>query len=75
MDLKTYISEERGRATRLAANLDISASYLSQMASGLAPVSVKRASQIESLTGGAVSRKEFFPEDWQIIWPELVEHQ
>lgn len=75
MDLKTYISEERGRATKLAADLEISTSYLSQMASGLAPVSEKRASQIETLTGGAVSRKVFFPGDWQIIWPELVEQQ
>lgn len=75
MDLKTYISEERGRATKLASELEISTSYLSQMASGKAPVSEKKAAQIETLTAGAVSRKIFFPDDWQIIWPELVEQQ
>lgn len=28
---------------------------------------------IERATGGAVTRKDLRPDDWQDIWPELVE--
>jgi DNA-binding transcriptional regulator YdaS (Cro superfamily) len=71
MDLKTYISAERGRASTLAAQIDVSASYLSQMASGLSPISPERCVLLERATGGLVTRKELRPADWQRIWPEL----
>lgn len=71
MDLKTYISSERGRAAALAAELGISASYLSQLAAGTAPLSAKRCVQIERTTGGLVTRREMLP-DWQDVWPELI---
>jgi DNA-binding transcriptional regulator YdaS (Cro superfamily) len=29
-------------------------------------------SEIERLTGGAVTRQELHPDDWQVIWPELA---
>lgn len=73
MDLKTYISNSpRGTASGLARALSISPSYLSQMASGLAPISPERSVAIERATGGAVSRRELRPEDWQRIWPEMA---
>lgn len=72
MDLKTYIAAERGRATKLASELGISTSYLSQMASGLAPISPERGLEIEHLSGGLVSRKESLPDRWEKIWPELA---
>lgn len=71
MDLKTYISSERGRGTSLAAELGISPSYLSQMASGKAPISPERCVEIEQKTRGIVTRKHQKPDDWQRIWPEL----
>lgn len=71
MDLKTYIAAERGRAATLAATLGVSPSYLSQMASGKAPISPERAVEIEVATGGLVTRQEMFPDNWQRIWPEL----
>lgn len=78
MDLKTYLAAKRGRATRLAARMKpsvagnpVSPSYLSQMASGDAPISPIRATEIETLTGGEVTRQEMFANDWQAIWPEL----
>ena len=75
MDLKTYISAERGRAAALAARLEgVSPSYLSQMASGKSPISPKRAAEIESATNKAVTRQELLPDDWKIIWPELAAH-
>lgn len=73
MDLKTYISNSpRGTASGLARALSISPSYLSQMASGLAPISPERAVAIELATASAVSRRELRPEDWQRIWPEMA---
>jgi len=71
MDLKTYLSKERGAGTKLAAELEISASYLSQMANGQAPISPKRAVEIEQKTNGEVSRIESC-EDAESIWPELA---
>lgn len=74
MDLKTYISSERGRAAVLAADLGISPSYLSQLAAGTAPLSPKRCVRIERATGGEVTRQDLLPLDWQDVWPELSAH-
>jgi DNA-binding transcriptional regulator YdaS (Cro superfamily) len=70
MDLKTYINGERGRATKLASAMNISPSYLSQLAAG-APISPERAVELEQKTEGMVTRKDTHPEDWMRIWPEL----
>lgn len=72
MDLKTYItSGVRGRATKLAAVLGVSTSYLSQMASGKSPISAKRCVLIEVETL-VVTRKDLRPDDWAETWPELA---
>lgn len=72
MNLKDHLSTlERGGAAKLAAMLDVSPSYLSQMASGASPISPARCVEIEQATDGAVSRKDLRPEDWRSIWPEL----
>ncbi|VEJ54594.1 transcriptional regulator [Pragia fontium] len=72
MELKIYIEGlERGGAKQLASQLSVSSSFLSQMASGAAAISPERCVLIESLTGGAVTRKDLKPSDWQKIWPEL----
>lgn len=73
MDLKTYISSERGGGRKLAAALGISPSYLSQMIGGTSSVSPERAVDIERVTEGAVTRRDLFPENWHRIWPELTE--
>jgi DNA-binding transcriptional regulator YdaS (Cro superfamily) len=73
MKLQAYLEESpRGTATKLAADMGISPSYLSQMASGEAPISPKRGVEFEQRTNGAVTRQEMF-EDWASIWPELVD--
>lgn len=71
MDLKQYISEKRGRATDLANFLGVSLSYLSQMASGKAPIPTDKAVQIEVATNKAVTRKDTHKDDWEKHWPEL----
>ncbi|WP_174847193.1 transcriptional regulator [Yersinia artesiana] len=73
MELKKYITQlERGGVKKLASDLGISSSYLSQMASGLCPISPARCVEIEIATAGIVSRQELRPADWAKIWPELV---
>lgn len=73
MDLKTYISAERGRAVALAARIGVSPSYLSQMANGQSPISPERCVDIWRETGGVVTRQHLRPDDWQRIWPELTQ--
>lgn len=74
MNLKTYLSTlERGGSTQLAEKLGVSISFMSQMASGVAAISPARCVFIEQATGGAVTRQELRPDDWNLIWPELAE--
>lgn len=72
MDLKSYFKSERLAAKRLAESLGVSPSYLSQMSSGLVPISPERAVLIEKATDCAVTRRDLFPENWERIWPELA---
>lgn len=64
---------ERGGVVRLAKEIGVSKSYLSQMASGAAPISPARAVAIERATNGMVTRRDLRPHDWASIWPELME--
>ncbi|MGT2474577.1 YdaS family helix-turn-helix protein [Paraburkholderia terrae] len=74
MDLKTYISKsERGTAKRIADHIDVSSSYLSQMAAGTSPISPQRCVAIELFTNGSVTRRDLRPRDWRFIWPEFAE--
>jgi DNA-binding transcriptional regulator YdaS (Cro superfamily) len=69
VDLLTFIKSERGNASRLAASIGVSLSYLSQMSTGT--ISPKRCVQIEEATSGGVTRQEMRPDDWADLWPEL----
>jgi DNA-binding transcriptional regulator YdaS (Cro superfamily) len=72
VDLKSYFVTERGAAKKLAEAIGVSPSYLSQMSSGITPISPERAVSIEKATGGVVTRRDLFPESWERIWPELA---
>jgi DNA-binding transcriptional regulator YdaS (Cro superfamily) len=71
MDLKTYLSQERGRAAALAKTIGAHSPDVSRWADGTRPVPVHFGAPIEKATEGAVTRKELFPNDWATIWPEL----
>ena len=72
MELKKYLNTlPRGGASLLAAQLDVSPSFLSQMASGASSVSAARAALIEQHTNGQVTRQELRPNDFHLIWPDL----
>ena len=76
MDLRAYIDTlERGGAAKLARDLNISPSYLSQLVSGACARSPERCVAIERATLGHVTRRDLRPNDWHLIWPELVERQ
>lgn len=70
--LKKWIAQERGRGVRLAAALQVPASFVTKMASGDKPIPVEHASAIEQFTDGAVPRQAIRPADWRRIWPELA---
>lgn len=70
MKLRDYLNAERGSSARLAAQLEVSPSYLSQMAAGDAPISPARCVLIEQYTDGAVTRRDL-RDDWMDIWPEI----
>ena len=73
--LRAYLEGlPRGGTTALAARLGIHAVYLSQLAArqnGRQP-SPELCVQIERETGGAVARPDLRPDDWHLIWPELI---
>lgn len=69
MKLKTYLSTlERGGVSSLAKELGISPSYLSQLASGAAPISHSRCIDIEKATNGAIRCEDLRPDvDWAYL--------
>lgn len=74
MTLSDYLKAERGRTNTLAALLGVSASLVTQWGNGKR-VAAERCIAIEKATGGAVSRRELRPADWQLIWPDTDEKQ
>jgi len=57
---------------QLAACCETSFEYLRQIAYGNRPCSPRIAVCIEQQSGGIITRKMLFPDDWQKVWPELV---
>jgi len=72
MDLKTYLSQERGRQAVLAKAIGTHAPDVSRWADGSRPIPLRFAAPIEAATAGAVTRQEMFPDDWAKLWPELA---
>ena len=72
--LKSWLSAERGRATRLAQHLKVPPSFVTKMGDGDKPVPFQHGAAIEAFTEGAVTRQQMFPNDWRRIWPELAEY-
>lgn len=72
MKLNDYLQAERGRARRIAEAVNKSPAFVYQMGGGKRPVPVPLAKRIVQATGGVVTLQELRPDDWQLIWPELV---
>lgn len=72
MKLSDFLSAERGRCAAIARSVGIAGAYLSQMASGSRPVPAELAPQLEVACSHSVRRWDLRPDDWYLIWPELV---
>jgi len=72
MNLRTYVDAERGRAADLAKALGLNPVMVSQWAAGIKEVALTRCAEIERATGGAVRRWDLRPNDWHLVWPELI---
>lgn len=62
-----------GSATRLANQLGVSVQAVCFWRDGKRQIPAERCADIERATEGAVSRRDLRPDDWQRIWPELVQ--
>ena len=71
MNLKEYFSNGNTVAG-LAKTLGKPASLLSQISCGTRGCGPALSYQIELATNGAVSRKDLRPNDWHLIWPDLL---
>jgi DNA-binding transcriptional regulator YdaS (Cro superfamily) len=76
MNLKTYLSLERGRTSALARAIGAHAPDVSRWADGKRPIPIQFGIPIEQATNGEVSRLEMFPtEVIEKVWPELVKRK
>jgi DNA-binding transcriptional regulator YdaS (Cro superfamily) len=64
---------ERGAKSRLARHLNKPSAFISQIASGERSCTPSLAPSIEAFSEGKVTRKELRPDDWHLLWPELVD--
>lgn len=62
-----------GSQAELARQLGVSSVTVHQWRSGARPVPIERCVAIEQATAGQVTRKDLRPDDWHLIWPELVD--
>jgi len=58
--------------TALARAIDMSPIYLSQIVNKGLRINPTRCVAIEMATQGVVRRPDLRPDDWHLIWPELV---
>ena len=73
MKLHEYLQKKgRGAVADLSIAITAHAPDVSRWASGKRPVPEKAAVVIEKVTAGAVTRRDLRPDDWHLIWPELV---
>lgn len=64
--------EYAGGVTKLAKALGVGQSVISNWRKRASLIDAPLCSEIERITNGAVTRQALRPDDWKIIWPELV---
>ena len=72
MNLKEYFSSGE-KIVDLAEKINKSSSYLWQLSDGRRSCPANLAPMIEQSTEGKVTRKDLRPDDWHLIWPELID--
>jgi DNA-binding transcriptional regulator YdaS (Cro superfamily) len=71
MKLLDYV-KTRATQRELATKLGITPVLINQWANAKRPIPPERCVAIERATDGEVTRPELRPDDWELIWPELV---
>lgn len=71
MNLDQYLTDKS--AADLAKDIGVTPVLISQWRNGIRPVPIERCVSIEQATAGQVTRKDLRPDDWHLIWPELVD--
>ena len=71
MTLTDYLKAHSSQS-ELARAIGAQPQLVWQWANKVRPVPLERCVAIERATGGAVTRKDLRPVDWQDIWPELA---
>lgn len=72
MDLPTYIDQTGAKKAELARALNVSPALLHQWVAKIRPVAPQHCPAIEAITDHQVTRMDLRPNDWHLIWPELV---
>lgn len=76
MQLADYFEKSRGAQADLARALGVPQSLPSSWAAAdeekRRPVPVQHCLAIERVTQGEVTRRDLRPDDWHLIWPDLV---
>lgn len=73
MNLNEYLASDGAqKAAQIARVVGVSPAMVYQWRMGLRPVPAERCAAVERATGGAVTRKDLRPNDWQTVWPELA---
>lgn len=76
MDLKKFFEvSERGTQALIAKKIKAHQPDIYRWASKERPVPINKCYAIEQATNGLVTRKDLRPNDWHLIWPELVDKE
>ncbi|WP_072243011.1 transcriptional regulator [Thiomonas bhubaneswarensis] len=73
MELLEYIRGPGSSAAGLGRSLGIAPAFLYQIAHGKRKANAALSRSIERATRGAVMRWDLRPDDWHLIWPELID--
>ena len=73
MDLKTYLTPfSKDQRDEFARRCGSTRGHLQNVMYGVRPCATDLAVSIEKESGGAVTRPELRPDDWDRHWPELI---
>ncbi len=72
MKFSDWVNEQRGRSLAIAQAVGVTPPVVSDWVTGKKGIPMERCTAIERATGGAVTRKDLRPDDWQDHWPELA---
>lgn len=76
MNLSEYLQKSpRGELLRVSREIGSHSPDVSRWASGDRPIPIDKCWPIEQATNGEVTRKDLRPDDWERIWPELLEKE